>query len=124
MCVLPMILQGALMCGFRAPRVGAAMRGRCFGGMPLVLAISVAVAALAVLLALGFDWARWFASFGLIGTVAATFGLLYQPVGSGDTRKPPIVPVLLVSSYLLWLAPILDSLDVSGGVHYLLMLPR
>jgi hypothetical protein len=123
-CVLLIVVQGILMCGLRVPRVGAAIRGRRFGGMPLVLAVAAAIAALAVLLALGFDWARWFASFGLMATVAATFGLLYQPIGSGGTRQPPLVPVLLVAGYLLWLAPILDTLDISGGAHYLLMLPR
>jgi hypothetical protein len=131
-CVLLFIVQGMLMCGFRVPRVGVAIRGQSFGGTPLVLSVAAAVGALGVLLALGFDWARWFASFGLMGTVAATFGLLSRPFGSdrgdggdggGGTPKPRLVPVLLVAGYLLWLAPILDSLDISGGAHYLLMLP-
>jgi hypothetical protein len=123
-CVALIIVQGMLMCGFLMPRIGAAMRGTGFGGMPLVLSVSGAVAALAVLLALGFDWGRWFASFGLMGTVAATLALLYQPPERGSARQPPFVPVLLVSTYLVWLAPMLDSLSISGGVHYLLMLPR
>jgi len=117
-CVFLLALQGALMSVFRAP-LHAVARGRSLGGKLLLVSIFAAVVALMGLLLLGIDWARWFGSFGLMGTVTATFGLLYWPHPPGRLVGVRLLGVVIVAAYLLSLAPIADKFGVRSGLHYL-----
>jgi hypothetical protein len=36
----------------------------------------------------------------------------------------PLIPVVVIATYLLWLAPLSENLSLGDGLRYLIMLPR
>jgi hypothetical protein len=123
-CMFLIALQGSLMLGFAMPRLGTLRDGREHV-LALGLALVFAVVALVALLGLGFDWVRWFASFGLMAGVTATLGLLLRnPAREKDRPRMPLIPVVVIATYLLWLAPLSENLSLGDGLRYLIMLPR
>ena len=120
-----LVLQLVVFMGLRRARgVRRALAGTSPAALTIVVAVVAAVVALGALLALGVDWTRWVGSFGLMATVTFAFALLFNGA-AGSARPVPVVLLVAVAAYLLWLAPLPDYfVSVSSGLRYLVMIPR
>ncbi len=120
--VVLLALAGWLLVGFqpnvRHVLVEAARRDRLVAASYVLVALG-----LITLHAIGLDWMRWLASFGLMATVAILFVSL-AAVG-GTTAAPPVddlppttgqcVAVAAVSLYLLLLWPLAVTVDFTSA---------
>lgn len=113
-----LVLQGWLMTGLRRP----SLRPVTSEATGTSVAVAGCIIGLVGLLALGIDWFRWLSGFGLMGTVAVTFGLLMRaPQPRSAAAGLPSIGVTAVALYLAAIAAFPNMISVSEGLLQLLL---
>lgn len=116
--VVLLALQGWLMTGLNRP----ALRRSAPRAAGTTMAVAACIIGLVGLLALGIDWFRWISGFGLMGSVAVTFGLLMRaPEPRTSMADAPSIGVTTVALYLAAVAAFPNMISMSEGLLQLLL---